>query len=141
MSDQRFPSRLRLKTPGEFRRVFEAGVVVSDECLVLNGALNDLDYSRWGISIPRKVGNAVQRNRWKRLLRESFRTLRHQLPAGCDWVVRPRRGAICELERIRRSIIALAQRSQQIASRRARPTRPAGDEPARCPSDSPPPGV
>jgi len=47
---------------------------------------------RLGITASRKVGNAVQRNRAKRLLREAFRCVRSQLPRGLDLVVIVRQG-------------------------------------------------
>jgi len=47
---------------------------------------------RLGITASRKVGNAVQRNRAKRLLREAFRCIRTELPSGIDLVVIVRQG-------------------------------------------------
>jgi ribonuclease P protein component len=47
---------------------------------------------RLGITASRKVGNAVQRNRAKRLLREAFRCIRTELPSGLDLVVIVRQG-------------------------------------------------
>jgi len=47
---------------------------------------------RLGITASRKVGNAVQRNRAKRLLREAFRCVRSELPSGLDLVVIVRQG-------------------------------------------------
>ena len=47
---------------------------------------------RLGITASRRVGNAVQRNRAKRLLREAFRCVRAGLPAGLDLVVIVRQG-------------------------------------------------
>ena len=61
--------------------------------LVVQGCRNGLAYARLGLSISRRVGNAVLRNRWKRIIREVFRTRRSELPGGLDLVVRPRRGA------------------------------------------------
>jgi ribonuclease P protein component len=53
---------------------------------------NELGYHRLGITVSRKVGNAVVRNRVKRLFREVFRKLRAGIPHYCDWVVNARQG-------------------------------------------------
>ena len=54
------------------------------------GGLNGLPYPRLGMSTSRKLGNAVLRNRWRRLLREAFRLSCPQLPPGVDLIVIPR---------------------------------------------------
>ena len=53
---------------------------------------NGLESTRLGISVGRAYGSAVRRNRVKRLIREAFRRVRYQLPAGIDLIVVPRRG-------------------------------------------------
>ncbi|MCA9119087.1 MAG: ribonuclease P protein component [Planctomycetaceae bacterium] len=105
-----FPKRLRLRKQAEFDRVFGGKVYAADDTLVMNGTSNELGRSRIGLSVSRKVGNAVARNRWKRLLREAFRTQQSELPQGFDLVVRPRRGATPDFLRIRASLRSLAER-------------------------------
>ena len=55
--------------------------------LIVRVAPNGLGFHRLGVSVPKKVGNAVVRHRWKRLVREAFRLHRHGWPGGYDVVV------------------------------------------------------
>ncbi|GHT34430.1 ribonuclease P protein component [Planctomycetales bacterium] len=91
-----FPKSSRLLTTAEFQRVFGYRKSVADSLLIIYAAEQDLGQNRLGISVSRKVGNAVVRNRWKRLIREAYRT--NLLPKTavekyCDFVVVPKRGA------------------------------------------------
>jgi ribonuclease P protein component len=56
------------------------------------GTASVVSRQRLGITASRRVGNAAQRNRAKRLLREAFRCVRSELPGGLDLVVIVRHG-------------------------------------------------
>ena len=74
------------------------------------GYPSGLGYPRLGLSVSRKVGGAVVRNRWKRSIREAFRQSRARLPDGVDLVVIPRPGAKPELAGLMESLVRLAAR-------------------------------
>ena len=86
-----FPRSHRLSRRQDFSAVYEACVRESRGPLTVYARPNGLSHPRLGLSTSRKVGNAVRRNRIRRLLREAFRHLRHDLPAGYDLfvIVRP----------------------------------------------------
>jgi len=106
----RFRPADRIRKQADFERVYQARLFAADDVLVVNGAPNGLHHSRLGLSVSRKCGTAVVRNRWKRLIREAFRLSRAQLPAGIDFVVRPQQRAVAEFAAICRSLPALARR-------------------------------
>jgi ribonuclease P protein component len=110
MTDQRLLKQYRLRRQVDFDRVYERSAHAADEFLVVNACPNGLAYSRLGLSVSRKVGGAVVRNRWKRLMREAFRLCRQQLPSGVDFVLRPRRGAKPDFHAIKQSLPRLAER-------------------------------
>jgi ribonuclease P protein component len=78
--------------------------------LIVHAARNGLPHSRLGISVSRRVGNAVHRNYWKRLIRQAFRCQCSLLPGGIDFVVRPQRSAIPEHSGINKSFLTLAKK-------------------------------
>jgi ribonuclease P protein component len=86
-----FPKSLRLCNSNQFQKVFATRRSVADPALILFAAPNELPHSRLGLSISKKAGNAVVRNRWKRLIREAFRKSQPMLPSGYDFVVLPQR--------------------------------------------------
>ncbi len=85
-----FPKTMHLRRPADFRRVYDCRCSVSDQLLIAYGCANDLGHVRLGLSVSRKFGNAVKRNRLRRLCREAFRQNRHDFPFGLDVVLIPR---------------------------------------------------
>ena len=117
----RRPKRGRLSRSAEFERVYRQGRSVGNRFLVLYSfprasAGEPADGTRLGVSVSRKVGGAVDRNKVKRLLREAFVTLSDQLPPDQDVVVvaRPEVRELAEregLEGVRGALAELVEKS------------------------------
>jgi ribonuclease P protein component len=92
MSDTaaRFPKRARLLKPAEFSRVFNNAIRSSDRLLTILASSSAEPCPRLGLAISKKhVKRAVDRNRIKRIVRESFRNHQQMLPPA-DFVVMAR---------------------------------------------------
>ncbi len=110
MSEQFLPE-YRLHTSAEFARVYQRRASVADDLLIVHACESQWPHARLGLSVSRKVGNAVQRNRWKRVIREAFRQLRPQFPARVDLVVTPRPGSEPTTEAVLKSLPRLVERA------------------------------
>lgn len=101
MKPEGFPRRLRLRRRREFLRVQRGGhkhhtrffLVFVDRARPDEHAR--LPGTRLGVTVTRKVGKAVTRNRIKRLVREAFRRERRVMPDGFDMVWVAKRDAAC----------------------------------------------
>ncbi|MCY3023816.1 MAG: ribonuclease P protein component [Planctomycetota bacterium] len=78
--------------PRDFERVYAARKAVHAPHVVLFFCPNGLSIARLGVSVGAKHGNAVRRNRIKRVFRAAFRQCRHLLPPGHDYVLVPKKG-------------------------------------------------
>lgn len=85
-----FLKYLRLLHRAEIRRVYEEGERRNAPLCSVFCRSNGLAYSRLGITVPKRLGSAVLRNRIKRRLREVFRLNRSAIAAGWDIVLNPR---------------------------------------------------
>lgn len=103
------PRDKRLRKTREFQRCFAAWRA-GDGHLLLFAAKNEDEAVRLGVSVSKKHGNAVARNRRKRLLREAWRTSQHELPTGFDYVMVPRQHSDSSLQDYQKSVRELAQK-------------------------------
>jgi ribonuclease P protein component len=111
MDHEQFSSQYRVRRGGDFRRAYQRRSSAADQRIVVYAHPNGLDCPRLGLSVSRRVGGAIVRNRWKRLLREAFRLTRRRLPEGVDFIVIPRPDAEPKLAALLDSLPRLAERA------------------------------
>jgi ribonuclease P protein component len=119
MPSFRFRKHEHLRRAADFRRVYERRRSVSDHSLIVYACANNLPYLRLGLSVSRKMGGAVQRNRLRRLYREAFRLTRHEMPVGLDLILIPRRAEPPSLAELKKSLPRLVRQAARRLEREA----------------------
>lgn len=121
--DHSFGPEYRIRKQRDFDRIFARRCSVSDDQLTIYGCENELDLPRLAVSVSRKLGKPVFRNRWRRLIREVFRQRKADIPAGIDYVVIPKKGVTPDFhqlwERIPALMKQLARRLRRFAAGRS----------------------
>jgi ribonuclease P protein component len=91
-TSEQFPHSVRIVKSADYRTVYREGRKVHSEKFVLFALKNKAGHHRLGITVSRKIGGAVIRNRIKRLFREIFRKSSAELPSQYDIVVNAKSG-------------------------------------------------
>ncbi|MCH8242819.1 MAG: ribonuclease P protein component [Planctomycetes bacterium] len=106
-SGHEFSRHERLRLNRQFARVFARKCSASDDVLMVYVAKNDLAWSRLGLRVGKRMGNAVRRNYLRRRIREAFRTAKNDIPVGFDIICVARPGAKDPSRDLGRSLCAL----------------------------------
>lgn len=106
----------RLKKNEHFQAVFQRGTSAANKQFVLYSAKQEVQAAfRVGISVSKKIGNAVIRNRVKRFIREAVARLEASIPQGLDLVIIARPGVEqMSLETIEQSLLHVMKRAKVI---------------------------
>jgi ribonuclease P protein component len=118
----RFPPQRRVRRKVDFESAYKRGRRFSDNLFTMTVRVNDVGGPRLGLAIAaRTIGNAIARNRLRRIIRESFRHEQHRLPAA-DIIVGAKVGARNAPDPLRRQ--SLAALWKKIASQCAPSSTP-----------------
>ncbi len=93
-----FPRKQKLTKKSDFTSLYSSGIKKTEGPLLIHRKQNGLGYSRLGLSVPKRVGNAVNRNKIKRLCREAFRQVQHNFSTPIDILITVRPHTPMELE-------------------------------------------
>lgn len=105
----------RVRLSRDFDRAMRRGKARRDRFLVVRVVPNGLSWSRLGLTVGRRVGNAVKRHAVKRQIREAFRVSKDALPSGFDIICLALAPAANGGGRLRSSLIELARRASTAA--------------------------
>ena len=126
MATNPYPPSARLRRRGDFRRVLRRGRIVAGAQCVVRVASGATDRARLGLAAPRRYGRAVRRNRFRRLVREAFRSVSAELGA-VDLLVAPRKGlAEPTLEGLVADLRSACARMRRRAEPSREPDEPGG---------------
>ena len=83
-----------VKDTRDFEKIITKGVCNKNRYFIVHSLNNELPYNRYGISVSKKLGNAVFRNKYKRKIRSIIDNCKKDYNNGKDYIIILRRGAI-----------------------------------------------
>jgi ribonuclease P protein component len=105
-----FTKSQHLRSKADFERVYDLKCKAADGVLLIFVARNETHVTRIGLSVSKKHGGAIVRNRLKRLLREAFRLTQHQIPTGLDLIAIPLAKEKASLAAYQESLVKVTRR-------------------------------
>ena len=102
-----FARVMRIRGEREFDRVYKSGRRRAWKGFLVIALANECGHPRLGISVPRRFGGSVPRNRIKRRIREAFRLSQHEL-AAMDMLCVPQPGFEASVDELRKMLVASA---------------------------------
>ncbi len=117
-----FEREERLLSKKDFLKIRKKGIRLLSESFIIFAHKNDYDFTRLGIAASVRVGNAVRRNRIKRLLREFFRLNKNIFPKSTDIFISVKKEA--RVGRLRDIELELTPVAKKLCQRQGRVTKP-----------------
>jgi ribonuclease P protein component len=104
-----------LSKQAQFKAIYESGITKVDRFVVIRALANNLETTRFGYSVSKKIGNAVTRNRIRRLFREIGRSL--PIKPGMDIVFIARSDSVrADYFQLKSSVKRLLQQAGLLTS-------------------------
>ena len=110
-----FRKHQHMRTTRDFDRVFRGGSRARSDLFTVALRPNDLEHSRLGLSVGKRIWkSAVKRNYIRRVFRESFRLMQHELPVGFDLIMIPARAKLVpNLHEACEQLVAMASKAKR----------------------------
>lgn len=119
---------IKIKMNRDFQRIYRKGRYAVSKGLVIYMQPNPLKINRIGITASKKYGKSVQRNRIRRLIRESYRTLQERIKPGYDFIIVARKAdeahpgyhqIVKEMRYILRKLNAITEKNSEPTAEKA----------------------
>jgi len=83
-----------VKESKEFEKIIKKGICKKNRSFIIYNLKNNLKYNRYGISVGKKIGNAVIRNKYKRKIRHIIDNCKKNYVNNSDYIIILRKGAL-----------------------------------------------